>query len=77
MHPDTGNSPRETASVTVLGPNAMLADAVATAVFVLGPTQGMDLLNELELDGLIVSPELQLYETAGMKDYRIGTPAIL
>jgi thiamine biosynthesis lipoprotein len=77
MHPETGTSPRETASVTVLGPNAMLADAVATAVFVLGPTQGMELLNNLELDGLIISPELQRYETAGMRDYRIGSPAVL
>jgi FAD:protein FMN transferase len=77
MHPETGASPRETASVTVLGPNAMLADAVATAVFVLGPAQGIELLNDLELDGLIISPALERYETAGMKDYRIGSPAVL
>ena len=77
VDPGTGTSPSETASVTVVGPNAMLADAVATAVFVLGPTQGIALLNDLGLDGLIISPGLDRYETAGMKEYRIGNPAVL
>ena len=77
VDPDTGTSPSKTASVTVVGPNAMLADAVATAVFVLGPTEGIELLNDLGLDGLIISPALDRYETAGMKGYRIGNRAVL
>ncbi len=55
------------ASATVVAPSAMLADAVATAVFVLGPVEGMRLLNRLGLDGLIVTPGLERHETQGLR----------
>ena len=66
LDPRTGASPRSVASATVLAPGAMLADAVATAVFVLGPEEGIGLLDRLGLEGLIVTPELQRFETAGI-----------
>ena len=66
VDPRTGASPKTVASATVVAPGAMLADALATAAFVLGPQEGIDLLNRMGVDGLIVTTELERYETRGM-----------
>jgi thiamine biosynthesis lipoprotein len=44
IDPARGVSPRELVSLTVLAPTAVLADALATAVFVLGPGAGRTLI---------------------------------
>jgi len=63
-----GKSPAaKSISATVVADTAMLADAVATAAFVLGPADGLQLLDILQLDGLIVSPALELFATRGMR----------
>lgn len=54
------------ASATVVASGAMLADALATAAFVLGPEEGIRLLTRLGVEGLIVTPDLQRYETRGL-----------
>jgi thiamine biosynthesis lipoprotein len=54
------------ASVTVVASGAMLADAVATAAFVLGPVEGLRLFDRVGVEGLIVSPSLERYQTRGM-----------
>lgn len=54
------------ASATVVAPCAMLADGLATAAFVLGPQRGIDILNRLEVEGLIITSDLQQYETKGL-----------
>ena len=78
LDPRAGNSANTLASVTVVAPTAMLADALATAVFVLGPSEGIQLLERLGVDGLVVSPTLERYATQGMSsDYRLGSSAIL
>jgi thiamine biosynthesis lipoprotein ApbE len=41
----------------------MLADALATAAFVLGPDEGIGLLRRLGVYGLLFTPELERYET--------------
>ena len=51
------------ASVTVIGPNAMLADGLATAAFILGPRDGIELLERHGVSGLIVSTGLERHET--------------
>jgi thiamine biosynthesis lipoprotein len=66
LDPRTGASPRAVASATVVASGAMLADALATAAFVLGPEDGIELLNRVGVDGLIVTPELERYETRGL-----------
>jgi thiamine biosynthesis lipoprotein len=66
LDPRTGSSPHTVASATVVAPSAMLADALATAVFVLGPKEGLQLLDRLGVDGLIVTPEMEQYETRGL-----------
>jgi thiamine biosynthesis lipoprotein len=66
LDPRTGLSPRSVASVTVLADGAMLADALATAAFVLGPNEGIQLLDRLGVGGLIFTPDLRRYETRGL-----------
>jgi thiamine biosynthesis lipoprotein len=66
LDPRTGASPRTVASATVVASGAMLADALATAAFVLGPEDGIELLNRVGVDGLIVTPGLERYETRGL-----------
>jgi thiamine biosynthesis lipoprotein len=66
--PRTGVSPPAVASATVVAPGAMLADALATAAFVLGPEEGVDLLHRSGVDGLIVSPDFQLHQTRELFD---------
>ena len=66
LDPRTKTSSDTVASATVVASGAMLADALATAAFVLGPEQGIELLTRLGVEGLIVTPDLKLYETRGL-----------
>jgi thiamine biosynthesis lipoprotein len=65
IDPRTGSSPASVASVTVIAPNAMIADALATAAFVLGPGAGMALIERHDLHGLIVDSEMRRHMTSG------------
>lgn len=58
IDPRTGASAGALASVTVVAPAAMLADALATAAFVLGPTEGLQLLARHGVEGVLYSPAL-------------------
>jgi len=65
LDPRRDDAARAVASATVVAPNAMLADALATAAFVLGPREGIALLERLGVDGLLVTPALEHHRTAG------------
>ncbi|MEP6763847.1 MAG: FAD:protein FMN transferase [Gemmatimonadaceae bacterium] len=54
------------ASVTVLADSAMVADALATAAFSLGPKAGLALLERHNVEGLLVTPSLTQFATARM-----------
>lgn len=82
LDPRTGASANGVASVTVIAPTAMLADALATAAFVLGPAEGIQLFDRLGVNGLIFSvpsfstdcvapdlPVLTRYATQAMHEY--------
>lgn len=66
LDPRTNTSSNTVASATVVASGAMLADALATAAFVLGPEDGIELLTRLGVEGLILTPELERYETRGL-----------
>jgi thiamine biosynthesis lipoprotein len=66
LDPRTGTPAQAVASATVVASGAMLADALATAAFVLGPEEGIPLLERMGVDGLIVTPSLERYETRGL-----------
>jgi FAD:protein FMN transferase len=60
------------ASVTVIADSAMLADAWATALMVLGPREGPELANSLELNAYFIIRSEQGFESrfsAGMAEY--------
>lgn len=59
----TGASASAVASVTVVAPLAMLADGLATAAFVLGPTRGIELLDRNGVQGMILTPSLERFAT--------------
>jgi thiamine biosynthesis lipoprotein len=67
LDPRIGRAPAACASVTVIAPTAMLADALGTAVFVLGPEEGLALLDRHGVAGLILTSALERYETAGLR----------
>ncbi|MCH2208330.1 MAG: FAD:protein FMN transferase [Lentisphaerales bacterium] len=58
FNPQTGYSPTELANVSVLAPTAMEADALSTAVFILGLKKGKALIESLpDVDALFVTKE--------------------
>ncbi|MBN1140974.1 MAG: FAD:protein FMN transferase [Deltaproteobacteria bacterium] len=66
--PRTGYPARASQSVTVLAETAMLADALATAAFVLGPQEGLALLERFPgVEGLIVGSDGRPATTAGFE----------
>jgi len=61
LDPNTGRSATGAWSVTILGPEATLTDALSTSVFVLGAQRGLELVNGLPgIDAIIVDPQGQL-----------------
>ena len=63
MDARTGESAAALASVTVVAPSAMVADALATAAFALGPADGLRFLERQGVRGLMVTPSLERLET--------------
>jgi thiamine biosynthesis lipoprotein len=68
LNPFTGFPARQCRSVTILAKDALSADALATAVFVMGPRKGLRLIEALEgIEGLIVSAEGDIIQSEGLK----------
>jgi FAD:protein FMN transferase len=66
LDPATGEPARRAIAVTVLAPDATLADALATGVFVLGPEAGLALVESLEgVEALIVAPDSSVARSSG------------
>ena len=66
IDPRTRSSARRCASVTTLASSAMIADALGTAAFVLGPIDGLALLERHGIDAIIISSELARVATVGV-----------
>ncbi len=66
LDPRAGAAAHGVASATVVAPSAMLADALATAAFVLGPEESIPLLMRMGVEGLIVATSLELNRTPGL-----------
>jgi Na+-translocating ferredoxin:NAD+ oxidoreductase RnfG subunit len=57
LDPRTGRPARRAATASVVATSALDADAFSTAAFVLGPREGIALLERLRLDGVIAAPD--------------------
>jgi thiamine biosynthesis lipoprotein len=69
IEPRTGRSARSAAAVTVIAPTAVVADALSTAAFALGPERGIEFLEAQGVEGIIVTPGIERFATAGIADY--------
>ena len=66
IDPRTGRSASELASVTIVADTAIDADALATATFVMGPVDGMTLVNSLpRVEALMVSADGTVRRSSG------------
>ena len=72
MDRDTGASAQGMSSVTIISQNAINADALATAVSVMGPEKGLALIEKTpQTEAILItpSPEYQLIKTTGAGRY--------
>lgn len=72
VDPRTGETVEDVPmSVTVVAPDATTADALATGIFVLGPEEGMRLIESLPgIEGLIVSEGMQMDTSSGWSKFQ-------
>ncbi|HEX6512067.1 MAG TPA: FAD:protein FMN transferase [Chloroflexota bacterium] len=71
LDPRQGRSPRQVVSCTVVAPTAMVADALSTAAFVAGAKEGIRLLEEEGVDGMLVDRDLHLSMTTHFKRWMV------
>ncbi len=67
INPVSESSPNDWISCTVIAPYAMQADAFSTASFLLGTEGGKTLITQAELQGIWITPDLQI-DTAGREE---------
>lgn len=67
LDPKTGLPANKSISSTVIAPDATTADALCTAIFVMGPRAGISLINSLENVEAIV-----IYEKDGKLQYKLS-----
>ena len=69
LDPDTGDSARRSMSVTILGPEATLTDALSTSVFVLGAGPGLALIDSLPgIDAIVIDAAGKLHYSAELAE---------
>lgn len=69
VNPLTGYSAKKSISATVLAPNATAADALATAVFIMGHDNGMELIKQTEnVEAMIISQNKSIYYSPGFNN---------
>ncbi len=69
ISPETGRSVSEVQSVTIIGPNATLTDALSTSVFVMGPNAGLKLIDSLpELEAVIIDQYGKMHFSSGLAE---------
>jgi thiamine biosynthesis lipoprotein len=72
IDPRTGYSANLCISATIIAPNATVADILATSVFVLGPVEGMKLVEKLDgVEALIIDNDRNIFRSSGLDKYII------
>jgi len=66
--PSTGTPAGEVHSATVIGPDAVITDALSTSVFIMGVDQGLRLISTLpDYEGIVIDAEGQMYYSSGLQ----------
>jgi len=69
LDPATGKPARGCRSVTIVADDPQVADGLSTGVFILGPTEGMALIERLpDVEGIIVTARNEVLVSTGLKD---------
>lgn len=69
LDPDEGRPARGCRSVTIVAPDATTADALSTGVFILGPEEGMALVERLPgVEAVIVTAANDVRVSSGLRD---------
>lgn len=72
VDPRTGYSATQLISVTIVAERAFDADAIATAVFVMGESEGLKLIERLpDVEGLIITREREILKSSGFDAYEL------
>ena len=72
FNPQTGMPARDCQSVTIVTDSVALGDALATAVFVLGPKAGLTLLEQFpQAEGLVIAADGSRHSSPGWTIYQV------
>lgn len=67
LSPTTGKSVRGVQSVTIIGNEALITDGLSTAVFVLGATEGLAMIERLPgVDAIIIDNQRKMHFSEGL-----------
>jgi len=67
INPYSKQSPNGWVSCSVIAPFAMMADAFSTTAFLLDQKRGEEIINNIGIRGLFITPELQIKKVGGDK----------
>jgi thiamine biosynthesis lipoprotein len=68
LDPDVGEPARGCRSVTIVANRAVIADVLSTGVFILGPDEGMKLIEQLpDVEGVIVTADNEVLVSTGLR----------
>lgn len=71
IDPKTGLPVTGIKSVTIIGPNAEIADAMATPVMIMGVTVGLNLINQVKgLACVIIDDDDKMYTSNNVKTHK-------
>ncbi len=78
LDPRTGFPARTVRSATVISPDALTADALSTALVVLGRDKGLDLVESLDgVEAVLIDSSGAIYSTAGVGERLVIRHALL
>ncbi|MDH4072305.1 MAG: FAD:protein FMN transferase [Gammaproteobacteria bacterium] len=68
IRPSTGLPAGEVHSVTIIGPDAVITDALSTSVFIMGVDEGLRLIATLpDYEGIVIDASGEMYYSDGLK----------
>lgn len=68
ISPSTGTPAGEVHSATIIGPDAVMTDALSTSVFVMGVDQGLRLISTLpDYEGIVINAESEMFYSDGLR----------